>query len=170
MYPTLTCVRLAHLSAYVTQVTDSAANAYADDAVFAVDTNSGTNTNTSCTNSGKDKHSYATYNINLPASAVIQGIQVRLDARADSASGAPKICVQLSWDNGATWTAAKSTTNLSATEARYTLGSSSDTWGRAWTPTNLSNSTFRVRVINVSSSTSRDFFLDTVAVNVTYRP
>ena len=36
----------------------SPTNAYASDGLFAVDTNSGTNTNTSCTNSGKDKHLY----------------------------------------------------------------------------------------------------------------
>ena len=35
------------------------ANANANDSVFAVDTNSGTATSTSCTNNGKDKHSYS---------------------------------------------------------------------------------------------------------------
>ena len=101
----------------------SPANAYANDSSVATDTNSGTNTNTSCTNNGKDKHRYYNYNLNIPATAVIKGIQVRLDARADATSGSPKICVQLSWDGGTTWTTAKSTTNLSTTEATYTLGS-----------------------------------------------
>jgi len=56
-------------------------NAYANDSSVATDTNSGTNTNTSCTNNGKDKHRYYNYNLNIPATVVIQGIQVRLDAR-----------------------------------------------------------------------------------------
>jgi hypothetical protein len=146
----------------------SPANAYANDSVVASDTNSGTNNNTSCTNKGKDKHSYYNYNFNIPATAVIQGIQVRLDARADAAAGSPKICVQLSWDGGTTWTAAKSTTTLSTTEATYTLGTTSDKWGRTWAPGNFSNANFRLRVINVASNTSRDFFLDYVAVNVIY--
>jgi hypothetical protein len=147
----------------------SPANAYGNDASVATDSNSGTNTNTSCTNSGKDKHRYYNYNLNLPAAAVIKGIQVRLDARADATSGSPKICVQLSWDRGTTWTTAKSTT-LSTTEATYTLGSLSDTWGRTWSSTNFSNTNCRIRVIDVASNTSRDFFLDYVAVNVTYQP
>jgi uncharacterized repeat protein (TIGR03803 family) len=148
----------------------SPANAYANDSSVATDTNSGTNTNTSCTNNGKDKHRYYNYNFNIPATAVLQGIQVRLDARADAMSGSPKICVQLSWDGGTTWTTAKSTTTLSTTEATYTLGSISDTWGHTWTSSNFSNTNFRIRVNDVAKNTSRDFFLDYVAVNVTYQP
>ncbi len=148
----------------------SPANAYANDSSVATDTNSGTNTNTSCTNTGKDKHRYYNYNFNIPVTAAIQGIQVRLDARADATSGSPKICVQLSWDGGTTWTTARSTTTLSTTETTYTLGNSSDTWGRTWTPSNFSNADFRIRLIDVASNTSRDFFLDCVAVNVTYQP
>jgi hypothetical protein len=148
----------------------SPANAYANDSSVATDPNSGTNTNTSCTNSGKDNHRYYNYNFNIPATAVIQGIQVRLDARADATGGSPKLCVQLSWDGGSTWTAAKTTTNLSTTEATYTLGSISDTWGRTWTSSNFSNTNFRLRVIDVASNMKRDFFLDWVAVNVTYQP
>jgi hypothetical protein len=148
----------------------SPGNAYANDSLMATDTNSGTNTNTSCTNNGKDNHRYYNYNLNLPATAVIKGIQVRLDARTDATSGSPKICVQLSWDGGTTWTTAKSTTNLSTTEATYTLGSTTDAWGRTWTSSNFSNANFRIRVIDVASNTSRDFFLDYVAVNVTYHP
>jgi PKD repeat protein len=148
----------------------SPANAYANDSSVATDTNSGTNTNTSCTNNGKDKHRYYNYNFNIPATAVLQGIQVRLDARADAMSGSPKICVQLSWDGGTTWTTAKSTTTLSTTEATYTLGSMSDTWGHTWTSSNFSNTNFRIRVNDVAKNTSRDFFLDYVAVNVMYQP
>jgi PKD repeat protein len=148
----------------------SPANAYANDASVATDTNSGTNTNTSCTNSGKDKHHYYNYNLNIPASAVIQGIQVRLDARADATGGSPKICVQLSWDGGTTWTTAKSTTTLGTTETTYTLGSTTDLWGRTWTSGNFSNTNFRIRIIDVASNASRDFFLDYIAVNVTYQP
>lgn len=148
----------------------SPANAYANDSSVATDTNSGTNINTACTNSGKDKHRYYNFNFNIPATAVIKGIQVRLDARADATSGSPKICVQLSGDGGITWTMAKSTTSLGITEATYTLGSISDAWGRTWAPGNFSNANFRIRVIDVASNTSRDFFLDYVAVNVTYQP
>ena len=146
------------------------ANAYADDSLVATDTNSGSNTNVSCTSNTKDKHRFYNYNFNLPATALIQGIQVRLDGRADATGGSPKICVQLSWDGGSTWSTARSTATLSTTETTYILGNASDNWGRTWTPGNFSNANFRVRVIDVASNTSRDFFLDYLAVNITYQP
>ena len=148
----------------------SPANACANDSAVAADTDSGTNKGTSCTDNGKDKHHYYNYNLNIPAAAVIQGIQVRLDARADATGGSPKICVQLSWDGGITWTTARSTTTLSTTEATYSLGSTSDTWGRTWSSSDFNNASFRLRVIDVASNPNRDFFLDHVAVNVTYGP
>jgi hypothetical protein len=58
----------------------------------------------------------------------------------------------------------------SAAEARYTLGGPAALWGRSWTLGELSNANFRVRVVNVSSVGTRDFFLDHVGVNVTYTP
>ncbi len=148
----------------------SPANAYADDTSYAVDTNSGTGTSTSCTSTAKDRHIYYNYNISLPSGATINGIEVRLDAYADRTAGSPKICVQLSWDGGVTWTAAKTTATLSTSQATYTLGTSTDAWGRAWTAAQLGNSNFRVRLVNIASNTSRDFYLDYAAVRVTYQP
>jgi PKD repeat protein len=146
----------------------SPGNAYTNDSLVATDTNSGTNTSTSCTNSGKDRHHFFNFNFNIPTTAVIQGIQVRLDARADATAGSPNICVEMSWDGGTTWTLAKSTTTLSTSEATYILGSVSDTWGRTWNSSDFSNVNFRLRVTDVASNTRRDFFLDYVAANVTY--
>lgn len=144
-------------------------NAYADDGLFAVDTNCGTGVSTSCTANGKDKHLYHNYGFSLPGGATINGIEVRLDARADSTTSSPRMCVQLSWNGGVTWTAAKTTTTLSTTEQAYILGGAADTWGRAWASGEFSNANFRVRIINVASSTARDFSLDWVAVRVTYQ-
>jgi choice-of-anchor B domain-containing protein len=149
----------------------SAANAHADGGGVAQDVNSGTNSNSSCTDKGKDKHRFYDFNIGLPGGATVKGIEVRLDAFADSTSSAPKMCVQLSWDGGTTWTTAKQTSTLTTTQATYTLGSPVDTWGRIWTLSNLSNTNFRVRVIDTASSsgaTSRDFSLDWIAVRVSY--
>jgi hypothetical protein len=74
-------------------------NAYLDDGLFAVDTNSGTGTSSSCTNSSKDKHRFYNYGINIPGTTIL-GIEVRLDARVDATGGSPKLCVQLSWNGG----------------------------------------------------------------------
>ena len=97
-----------------------------------------------------------------------KGIEVKLNARADNTKGAPKICVQLSWDGGVTWTAAKNTATLTTSLVDYTLGGAADTWGRSWTVTNLNDAGFRVRVIDVAGNTSRDFSLNYVGVKVTY--
>jgi len=148
----------------------NAGNAGALDGLFSVDTDSGTNTGTSCTDSGKDKHRFYNYGFNIPANSAINGIEVRLDAKVDSTSGSPKICVQLSWNGGTTWTPAKQTTTLGTTVATYTLGGTTDNWGRTWGVNDFNNTNFRVRVIDVASSTSRDFSLDWVAVRVSFTP
>lgn len=145
-------------------------NAYADDGLYAVDTNSGSNTNTACTNTGKDKHRFSSYGFSIPGGTTISGIEVRLNAKADSTTGAPKICVELSWDGGASWTAAKSTGTLATSEGSYSVGGAGDTWGRSWSSGDFSNTNFQVRLTNVASNTSRDFSLDRVAVQVRYQP
>ena len=148
-------------------------NAQADGGGFAQDVNTGTNSTSSCTNNGKDKHTFSNYGISLPGGATVTGIEVRLDAFVDSVgSNAPMICVQLSWDGGTTWTTAKQTPRLTTSEATYILGGPSENWGRTWTLSNLTNTNFRLRVIDVASGSganSRDFSLDWIAVRVTYR-
>jgi len=146
----------------------SPSNAHADDAASAADINSGSGTGTSCTSSGKDRHRFFNYGFSIPAGASVTGVEVRLDARADSTSGSPRMCVQLSWDGGTTWTAAKATAALGTSMTTFTLGGVSDPWGRTWSAANLADASFRVRVIDVSSSTSRDFFLDWVGVRPHY--
>ncbi len=142
---------------------------YTDNASYATDTNSGTGTGTNCTGTDKDKHIYYDYNFSIPAWATtITGIELRLDARADSTTGSPQMCAQLSWDGGSTWTTTKTTTTLTTSEATYTLGGSTDNWGRTWSSANFSNANFRIRIINVASNTSRDFSLDWAPVKVYY--
>jgi hypothetical protein len=148
----------------------SAANASADDGFFAVDYDSGTSTSTSCTSTQKDKHHYYNYGLRIPEGAAIRGIEVRLDARVDSTTVASRLCIQLSGDGGVTWTSAQSTPSLTTRERTYVLGGAFDLWGSAWSTLRLSNDNFRVRVISVASSTSRDFSLDWIAVRVTYQP
>jgi hypothetical protein len=144
------------------------ANAFADGGGIATDTNSGTGTSTSCTSTSKDRHVYYSYPISIPAGSSITGIEVRTDARVDSASGTRRFCLQLSWNNGTSWTTMKTGTNLATTERSDIFGSSTDTWGRAWNTSELNSSNLRVRIVSVGSSTSRDFFLDWIPVRVWY--
>jgi len=135
----------------------------------ARDNTSGTGTGTTCGSTGKDRHRYYNYGLSVPSNASLLGIEVQLDAWVTDATGTRFMCVELSWDGGASWTTAKSTSALSSTVATYILGSTSDDWGRVWSvPGNFSDANFRVRITDVSADNLQDFRLDWVAVRVTH--
>ncbi len=148
-------------------------NACADGAVVASDMNSGSGTSSTCTAAGKDKHVFSAFSLGVPGAVTsIDGIEVRIDERIDllPVGSTNRVCIQLSWNNGATWTAAK-LVNLTATaETTYAFGANNDLWGRAWAAGDFSNASFKVRVSDVSNNNARDFYLDYVAVQVTYTP
>lgn len=146
-------------------------NAFDNDGAFAGDDNSGSGNDTDCASTAKDRHLFYNYGFSIPAGSTIGGIEVRLDAWADDTKKDPFMCVELSWDGGATWTAVPKTTSiLGASEATFFVGSASDTWGRTWSDTEFTNANFRVRITNVANTTIRDFRLDWVPVRVTYTP
>jgi uncharacterized protein YkwD len=140
--------------------------ACADGGGVATDSNSGTTAGTSCALAGKDRNIFRNYGFTLPADAVVQGIQLRLDAWADSSTGVSRLCIELFVGASGVGTAPRYTAELSSSETTLTLGSASDTWGRSWTAADINS--LVVRVTNVSDNTSRDFFLDWAAVRVTY--
>jgi len=144
------------------------ANACANDGAFAEDTNSGTSTTLSCTDTGKDRHLFYDNAFTIPAGSTINGMEIRLDAFVNNAAASPSMCVELSWNGGSSWTAAKSTTTLTNTETTYILGTPADTWGRSWAVGDFTNANFRLRITDVASNNNRDFRLDWVAVKVTY--
>ena len=148
----------------------NAGNMLTDDGLFAVDTNSGTGTSTSCTSTSKDRHVLSNFGFSVPAGSAIQGIEVKLNSRADSTSGSPRFCVQLSWNGGASWTTALTSGTLSTAETIYIVGGVTNTWGRTWTNTDFNDANFRVRLVMVASNTSRDFSLDWVGVQVRHIP
>jgi len=146
----------------------NAGNMLVEDGLFAVDTNSGNGNSTSCTATQKDRHMLSDFGFGVPGGSTIQGIEVKLNSKVDSTSGAPKFCVQLSSDGGVTWTTAISSATLSTAETMYTLGGVTNTWGRAWTNTDFDDANFRVRLVMTASSGQRDFSLDWVGVQVRY--
>jgi hypothetical protein len=146
-------------------------NACAQDGVFASDGNSGTTTSTLCSNTGKDRHRFWGYALGMPASvASVNGITVQARAGTSSATGTYGICIELSWDGGSTWTAARRVLFSTSAQTNYTFGGAADTWGRSWTAANLGTGSFRVRITDVSSNTSRRFDLDYLGVSVNYTP
>jgi len=134
----------------------------------AADHNSGTSASTDCGDSGNDRHTFYDYGVTLPASYGITGIEVRVDAKVSSSSGTNQICVELSWDGGATWTSSKSTGDINNSWTNRYLGGDGDTWGRTWSPEELANGNFMIRVTDASSDGSRDFSLDWVSPKVYY--
>ncbi|QQG43355.1 MAG: DNRLRE domain-containing protein [Candidatus Daviesbacteria bacterium] len=151
---------------------------FAPDNIYAVDTDSGTATNDTCTGTGNDKHIFSNFDLDtqIPDGDVIDGIEVRQDLKVDSLTSSPFSCVEISWDGGANWTSVEHKQTLSTTtETSYTFGSSIDTWGRTWskngTANDFSNPNFRVRVINGdtnSGGSGRDFSLDWIGAKITH--
>jgi len=117
-----------------------------------------------------ERHRYYDFNFNIPSDATIQGIEVRLDWWLDNTSGSNRMDVELSWDGGTHWTSAKTDSQETTSQHTVVLGGSEDGWGKStpWTPAHFSNGNFRVRLSTTSSSENRDFYLDWVAVQVTY--
>jgi len=117
-----------------------------------------------------DRQRYYNYGFSISSSCAIEGIEVRLDWWLDDTLGTNSMSVELSWDGGASWTSAKTDSTETTTEHSVVLGGPADTWGRAWTPSELSDANFRVRLTSNSDSSSRDFFLDWVPVKVYHGP
>ncbi len=117
-----------------------------------------------------DRHRFYDYGISIDGTCSISGIGLRLDWWLDSISGVSTMGVELSWDGGTYWTAAKTDTVESTTEHTAILGGSADTWGRAWSVSEFSNANFRVRLTSNSDDATRDFSLDWVAAKVFYGP
>jgi hypothetical protein len=111
--------------------------------------------------------------ISIPSACSVKGIEARLDWWLTVTAGTSSMSVELSWDSGASWTAAETDTVVSTTEHTTVLGSSTDTWGRTWTLAELSNANFGLRLTCDCSGflcTYQSFYLDWVPVKVYYGP
>lgn len=148
-----------------------AANACGDDLLAATDAGSGTNNTVSCTNAGKDRHRFWDFSLGVPATvSAVSGIQVRADEGMSNNGGTSRLCVELSWNGGTSWTTPKSVALTTSAITTYTLGAVNDSWGRSWFGSELSNASFRVRLTDVTSQPNKDFLLEYLAVQVTYTP
>ena len=146
-------------------------SACASGGTYAIDANSGTTNVNSCADPGKDRHQFWGFAFGLPATvSSIDGITVTSIVGQGNGGGLPSICLQLSWDGGTTWTAAKQVPLTATALTTYTAGSTSDTWGHAWSVGQLTGSALRVRITNVATTPNKDFRLDFLGVSVGYTP
>lgn len=147
-----------------------------NDSVFAADASSGSGGTQSCGSGAtpdatKDRHRWWGFAFGLPGVVTsIDGIRVQADLKLNAITGSTNLCAQVSWDGGTTWTTIKSVAATATAETTYTFGSTADTWGHTWTPSQFSTTNFRLRIIDASSVTSRTFSLDYAAISVTYTP
>ena len=125
--------------------------------------------NASNINGDGDRHRFYDYGFSIHSSCNISGIEVRLDWWVDSTGGGNSMDVEISWDGGTTWTAAKTDSEETTTEHTVILGSPSDTWGRIWSISDFTNANFRVRA-TMNGVGGRDYFLDWIPVKVHYAP
>ncbi len=150
----------------------SPANLCADDSILATDTNTGTaGRSTNCANAANDRHRFQGFALGLPGTVVsVSGIEIRIDEGINNNGGMANLCVELSWDGGTSWTAAKTVTLAGAAEATYLFGGAADPWGHTWTASQLSTANFRVRVTDATGQSNRDYKMDYLAARVVYIP
>ncbi len=117
-----------------------------------------------------DRHRYYDYGFSVSSGCDIVGIEVRLDWWLDDTIGTNSMGVELSWDGGTSWTAAKTDSQETTGEHTVMLGGAADTWGRSWAVSELGDANFRARLTSNSDIGFRDFLLDWVAVKVYYAP
>jgi hypothetical protein len=96
----------------------------------------------------------------FPTGATITGIDVLADAWSTDATGC-QLGVSLSWNGGATWTTTGTnptkTANLTGIKQTFTLGGSTDLWGRSsWSTSELANGNFRLRVHDMDPGNNCD--------------
>jgi hypothetical protein len=117
-------------------------NAFASDNNYAVATGN------------SQVQSYRGFGISAPpAGSMVVGIEVSLEAQASTTC---KITASLSWNAGSNYTSgsdgAKTTPALGTTDSTPTLGGTgstgddTNTWGRVWSPDELTGTSFVVRV------------------------
>jgi hypothetical protein len=142
------------------------------DGSVATDANTGTGTTSTCAGATKDRHLFYGYAFALPGGVTsIDGITVRADVGLNNTTGTSTLCVELSWDGGTNWTAAKSNPVTATAVTTYTFGAAGDAWGHSpWTTTELNTTLFRVRVTDSATTTTKTFRLDYLGVQVTYTP
>ncbi|MFX1281613.1 MAG: hypothetical protein ACFFA3_19845, partial [Promethearchaeota archaeon] len=117
------------------------ANAYTSNNIYA----------TEATN--YDDQDWYNFGFSIPAGVSIDGIEVSIEGSSSQFGQYVGCRVYLSGNGGSSYTSYKSPQSWSSTYDYYrTVGSSSDTWGESWTPSNFSNLNFRVRLEKTGSS------------------
>jgi hypothetical protein len=91
---------------------------------------------------------YTTFGFNIPPTATISGIALSVEAKSSDSSGC-QVGAELSSNNGTGFTTSGTNAGVSGSDVAYTLGGSGSLWGRSWTPSDLNNGNFVVRLQDI---------------------
>ncbi len=117
-----------------------------------------------------DRHQWYGYGASVPPQCPVTGIEVALDWRLDGKGGENGLLVELSSDGGSSWSEARVDLLETTTFHTAIVGGASDPWGRSWTPAEVTDPGFRVRVTALGDRNGRSYFLDWIPVRITYGP
>lgn len=130
-------------------------DAYSSNDVYATETSTTQN------------HDYGDFGFSIPSGDTIRGIEVKLEMKTNDTFDYANIGVEVSNDNGATWSAQKLIRIQSTTDITQVAGHGRSLWGLTWTPTDLNDTDFRVRIqLESVESGTLTFSLDHVSVKV----
>jgi len=108
------------------------------------------------------------YAFGVMSGATIDGVEVQCEFNSGGSKTAT-VQFSLSWDNGTTYTSAKSNTYSGAGDTTKTYGGATDTWGRAWTSSEFADGTFLVKCEGkISASGGGGCGIDWLAIKVYY--
>lgn len=109
------------------------------------------------------------FTFGIPAGATVDGIEATAEFKASGAGVVASIRLSLSWDNGSTFTATKTSTVTGTTDTVRTYGGATDTWGRTWSPdTEMADGTFRIKLEGKADGVLDDCRLDHLQIKVYY--
>ena len=135
----------------------------------AADVDSGTAPGVTCYATGKDAHVFSGFGLAAPApGAILDGLQVRVRASADTEVGQTYLCVELSWDGGQHWTFPQRINQLTRSSRSLIAGLPTERWGHDWLSPELVDGRFAVRIVGVADDLRRDIYLDGIAVRLVY--
>ncbi len=110
-----------------------------------------------------------TFGITGPSgSDTIEDITIKIEWRSSANGSKERIGVELSWDGGTSWSTKKYTQKSALSlEYHYVSGGPSG-WGHTFTPSELSNTNFKVRISPDSGASTTEYFIDVVTAQVYY--
>jgi len=128
---------------------------FADDSSYSVENRNG------------EQEDWYNFGFTIPGSATIDGIVVSIKGNDPSYNG-NGVDVELSYNGGTTYTTTGYGIALNfGSDTTQTLGGASDTWGRTWSPSELSNTSFRIK-LNKTGQDYTNAAINYLRVNIYY--